>query len=309
MTKHKSPRLFFTGLSMGLADLIPGVSSGTIAFLYGIYDELLFTIKNITGSTFKLLLKGEFKQAFKSIPFSFIIPLFSGMLIAIFTMVNIVSFLLDNHPTLIWSLFFGLVLGSSFAVSKRVKKWSRQHIFTLSIGFVLTFILVGLPAADIASSPIVMFFSGIIGSIAMILPGISGSLILVLIGQYAEVIHAIHDKDFLTLAIFAAGIVTGLALFVRLLTWLLRKHHSIIIALLIGIMLGSLRAIWPWQVEGERGSWAMPLVSDFGTVFAIVLMALGFGLVVLLEKIGMTREHVEDINSREFRQETKHQIG
>lgn len=284
-------RLVFTGLSMGLADLIPGVSSGTIAFLYGIYDELLLAINTITGKSLKLFLKLKIKESIKSIPFSFVIPLFVGMIFSIFTMSNAIKYLLENQPLLIWSLFFGFVLGSAFMIRNRVKLWGVKEILFLAFSCLITFLLVGLPSANIAPSPIVVFFSGIIGSIAMILPGISGSLILVLIGQYKNIIDAIIDKDLLTLFIFATGIIIGVSVFARLLTWLLSKHHNTVMVVLIGIILGSLRSIWPWKgISGE--------VNLLNHIFVpIMLIITGFIFVFLLEKFGITKEHNDDISN------------
>lgn len=285
-------RLLFTGLSMGLADLIPGVSSGTVAFLYGIYDELLYTINIITGKTLKLLLKFQFKKAWQSIPFSFAVPLLIGMLFSIFTMSGAIKYALDNQPMLIWSLFFGFVLGSAFAIRHRVKKWGYKELLWLIASFAVIFILVGLPAVKLDPSPIVVFFSGIIGSMAMLLPGISGSLILVLIGQYRNILNAILEKDFFTLFIFAIGIIIGVSMLARLLSWLLSKHHNTVMVILIGVILGSLRSIWPWkEISVANSSAQIPII-----IISILLVLTGFIIVILLEKIGVAKEHDEDID-------------
>ena len=302
-SEKRTGRLLFTGLSMGFADLIPGVSSGTIAFLYGIYDELLYTIRTLTGAFPKLLFKGQFRKAFSLIPFRFLIPLGAGMIIAIFGLVQAVSYLLDTQALYVWAVFFGLVLGSALVVSKRMRGWTINRGLLLAAGFGLTFCIVGLPALASASSPLVTLGTGAIASMAMILPGISGSLMMVLLGQYEHIITDISNLDVLTLIIFAAGIVIGLALFARLLGWLLHHHHSAVIATLIGVMLGSLRAVWPWQTDASTN--AAP-TFDGTFIVVISLMVAGFILVMLLERFGIAKEH-NDIESKEFQRELKTQ--
>jgi putative membrane protein len=301
--KGRTPRLFLTGLTMGLADLVPGVSGGTIAFLFGIYDELLYTVKLMTGRVPRLVLAGEFKQAFRLIPFGFLLPLGLGLATAIFGLVHIVSFLLETQPVLVWALFFGLVLGSACVVSRRITRWTVQRALLLVVGFVLTFILVGLPSMGGSAAPLAVFATGAIAIMAMILPGISGSLIMVLLGQYEMVINAVADRDFFTLAVFAAGAIVGLALFVRLLTWLMKHYHLAVIAFLIGVMAGSLRRIWPWQTEDVNGDVANALPAvEWSLLFAVVLMCVGLSIVVILERVGIAREH-DDIDTREFKKE------
>lgn len=296
-------RLFFTGLTMGLADLIPGVSGGTIAFLFGIYDELLYTIKLITGKVPKLMLSGKFKQAFKLIPFGFLLPLGIGIGMAIFGLVQIVTFLLDTQPVLVWSLFFGLVLGSAYIVSTRITHWTVQRVLLLLFGFGLTFVVVGLPSVGGSTNPLAVFLTGAIAITAMILPGISGSLIMVLLGQYKIIINAVAERDIAVLASFAAGAVIGLALFVRLLTWLLKHYHLAVIATLVGVMLGSLRRIWPWQTTNSSDvtSNVMPAFS-ISLIWPIALFVVGFFIVIILERIGVAKEHV-DIDTQDFKKE------
>lgn len=314
MTKHDTPetgstkrkrQLFFTGLTMGIADLIPGVSGGTIAFLFGIYDELLYTIKLMTGQVPKLLLVGKFRQAFTLIPFAFLLPLGIGIALAIFGLVQVVSFLLETQPVLVWALFFGLVLGSAYVVSRRITEWTVRRGLLLILGFVVTFIIVGLPSIGGSAAPLAVFATGAIAITAMILPGISGSLIMVLLGQYEIVINAVADRDFSTLAVFAAGAIIGLALFVRLLTWLLKHYHMAVIAFLIGVMAGSLRRIWPWQLEGASGNITNTLPPiEPAVLWALLLMIAGFAIVFILERAGIAREH-DDIDTREFKRELK----
>lgn len=296
-------RLFFTGFTMGLADLIPGVSGGTIAFLFGIYDELLYTIKLMTGKIPKLILAREIKSAFQLIPVSFLLPLGSGIVLAIFGLVKVVDYLLDSQPVFVWSLFFGLVLGSAYVVSGRVTTWTNRRIALILLGFGLTFIVVGLPSIGGSTNPFSLFLTGAIAITAMILPGISGSLIMVLLGQYEIIIEAVSNREFNILVVFAAGAIVGLALFVRLLTWLLKHYHYAVVAVLVGIMLGSLRRIWPWQVveSGDVTRNVLPQISP-SLVWPISLFVIGFVIVILLERIGVAKEHI-DIDTKEFKKE------
>jgi putative membrane protein len=301
--KKKKIRLFFTGLTMGIADLVPGVSGGTIAFVFGIYDELLYTIKLMTGQIPKLILTGNFKKAFQLIPFSFLLPLGIGLVLAIFSFVQIVSFLLKTQPILVWAFFFGLVIGSSYIISKRITKWTISRALLLMLGFVLTFIIIGLPSLGGSVAPIAIFATGAIAITAMILPGISGSLIMVLLGQYEVIINAIAQRDFIILAIFALGAIIGLALFVRLLAWLMKNYHLAVVAFLIGVMIGSLRKVWPWQSVNINGNTTNIFPSiELSLLWVILLAIIGFVIVFILEQVGVVKEH-DDINTREFKKE------
>jgi len=303
--EERKLRLVFTGLTMGLADLVPGVSGGTIALLLGIYDELLYTVKLMTGKVPKLFLAGKFKQAFLLIPFGFLLPLATGLLLAIFGLVRVISYLLEAQPVLVWAFFFGLVLGSVFVISHRVKKWTARRGLLMTLGFGLTFILVGLPSMSGSDSSIAVFATGAIAITAMILPGISGSLIMVLLGQYEVIINAVSDRNFATMTLFALGALCGLALFVRLLTWLMKHYHFAVIAFLVGVMAGSLRRIWPWQVtdSSDVARNVLPQV-ELSLVWAVLLMITGFAIVFILEQLGVAKEQ-DYINTQEFKKELK----
>lgn len=290
---------------MGLADLVPGVSGGTIAFLFGIYDELLYTVRLMTGQVPRLLFARKFKQALALIPFGFILPLGVGIVAAIFGLVQVVSFLLDTQPLLVWAFFFGLVLGSAYVVSRRVTEWTMPRAALLVTGFLVTFVVVGLPSIGGSTAPLAIFSTGAIAITAMILPGISGSLIMVLLGQYEIVIDAVANREYGTLVLFAAGAVTGLALFVRLLTWLLKHYHLAVIACLVGVMAGSLRRIWPWQTENADSTVTNMAPSlEPSLLWAILLAVTGFAIVFALERAGIAAEH-DDINTPEFKKELK----
>lgn len=296
--KNRSLHLLFTGLTMGIADLVPGVSGGTIAFLFGIYDELLRSIKVVTGQVPKNILTGNFTEAFRLIPFGFLVPLTAGLALAIFGFVHVISFLLATQPILVWALFFGLVLGSAYVVYKRITAWTIYRSLLLGLGCGLTFIIVGLPALSGSASPVAVFLTGAIAITAMILPGISGSLIMVLLGQYEVIINAVALRDFATMGIFFAGAIIGLAIFVRLLTWLLKHYYLAVIAFLVGVMFGSLRRLWPWQTTSTEGE-AINLLppAELAVVPVLILIVLGFVIVLLLDRAGITKPH-DDSDTR-----------
>jgi len=298
--KSRTPRLLFTGFSMGVADLVPGVSGGTIAFLYGIYDELLFSIKQVSGTFLKLILKGQFKSAWKVLPLAFLVPLLSGIVIAIFSLSKLVTYLLDNHTVLIWSVFFGLVIGSVYVISKRITHWNLSRISLLVLGAVFTFLIIGLSPIEGNAGALAIFLTGMVAFCAMILPGISGSLIMVILGQYKIVINAVSDRDFGLLIFLALGGAVGLALFSRVLIWLLKHYHAATIAFLIGMMIGSLRKVWPWQIEDQT---VLPDLN-LAILLSVFAMVIGFTLVWYLERLGIAKEH-DDIDDPKFTEQIK----
>ncbi len=306
-------RLFVTGFSMGAADLIPGVSGGTIAFLSGIYEELIASIKLVTGDVLRLFLKLKFVEGLRLIPFRFLIPLALGLFGAIFLLANLLSYLLTSYPVFIWAFFFGLVIASVFVVSKRIKKKSINNTIGFLISAVGAYILVGAVPVETPNNLIFFFLSGMIAICAMILPGISGSFILLLLGKYQQVLGAVINKDFLTLIVFALGAVFGLALFSRVLSWLFSKYHDISVAILAGFMLGSVRKIWPWKEvvltrinsHGEVVPLVekniMPVVFDVSVIIAIVLALIGAGIVLYLGKLDLVKETEEDLTKKQVR--------
>lgn len=302
--KHRI-QIFFTGLTMGLADLVPGVSGGTIALLFGIYDELLYSIKLMTGQVPKLILSGKLKQALQLIPISFLLPLAVGLATAIFGLVWVVSFLLENQPAFLWAFFFGLVLGSAYIISRRITKWTLSRSLLTILGFILTFTVVGLPSLGGNEQPLALFVTGAIAITSMILPGISGSLIMVILGQYEIIINAVANRDFSVLLIFAFGAIVGLALFVRLLTWLMKHYHITVIAFLVGVMVGSLRRVWPWQSTdaGNKATNVLPS-AELSLLITLTLIVIGFAIVFVLERVGVAREQ-DFITTRGFKQEFK----
>jgi putative membrane protein len=278
---------------MGAADLVPGVSGGTMAFILGIYHHLLDALHAINLRFVRLLLSLRWKEAFHSFPWQFLASLGLGIAIAIVTLSRPIHWALGEHPSLVWAFFFGLVLASVSVVRKRVSHWSPALVFLLVVAATLTFYFVGLLPLETPHTPLLVFLSGAIAICAMILPGISGAFILVLLGKYRYILGALISLDIFILLIFGAGCVIGLLSFSRLLRWLIARFHDPTIAALIGIMIGSLRKVWPWQAaHGEGSTLSAVLLPQTFTLYdsiALLLMAIGFALVWSIEKFSAHR--------------------
>jgi putative membrane protein len=288
-------KLFVTGFSMGSADIVPGVSGGTIALLFGVYEKLINSIKIMTGDVVKLAVKGKFGQALKVAPLGFLMPLGLGLVTAIFVMSSILQTLLHDYPVLTWSVFFGLVLASTLVISKEVKKWQASSLILLAVAALATYLVVGSIPMETPATPLAFFLSGAVGICAMILPGVSGSFLLILLGKYTQVLNAVTNFDVVTLGIFMLGAGVGIATFSRVLSYLFDKHHNKLIAVLTGMLIGSLRKIWPWkEVVLERlnsHGEMVPVVEKnivpgLGTeaLFAVLLSTAAFLLVWKLSK-------------------------
>lgn len=292
--------LTLKGMAMGAADVVPGVSGGTIAFISGIYEELITSINNINLEALKILKNKGFKAAWDHVNGTFLLFLLSGIVISILSLSKLVLYLLENHPILIWSFFFGLVVASSLLIAKSIKKWSLSTLVVLLIGTTIAFFISSAQTVAAGASGWYIFLSGAIAICAMILPGISGSFILVLMGSYHIVLNALHDKELGLIGLFAAGCLVGILSFARLLKFLFSKYKEITIALLTGFMIGSLYKVWPWKEK--IGSAPIVVHSDgkedwmttnvLPTNFegdallfpAIACLLLGFLLIVVLER-------------------------
>lgn len=274
------PRLFVVGLCMGTADLVPGVSGGTVAFVAGIYSEMLAAAKRMTGPVPLALLRLRFREARRLAPLGFVVPLLTGMFLAIFSLSHLLAYLLDYHPVLIWSFFWGLIGASVLVVIRRVGLWTPSRLAGCAIATVLTYILVGLTPAKIEATPLHFFFGGAIAISAMILPGISGSFILLILGMYENVLDALNRRDWALLGIFIAGTLFGLAIFARVLSLVFSRYHDTAVALMIGVILGSMRRVWPWRDETDVNLMP-PLTGQLG--WAILIMMVGAFLVLWLE--------------------------
>ncbi len=244
--------LIARGFLMGSADVVPGVSGGTMAFILGIYEELIGSIRTIGRSEFwRPALTLRWGQALQAVNWPFLLAVGSGIGLAVITLARGLEWLLIHQPVLLWSFFFGLVLGSVLAVSRRIRRWRLPLWSALIAGGIGAYWLVGLVPLHTPNTWWFLFLSGAVAICAMILPGISGAFILVLLGKYQAVLSAVNQRDFVTLALVAAGAAVGIISFAQLLGWLFRRYHDLTVALLTGLMLGSLRKVWPWKVTLE----------------------------------------------------------
>lgn len=289
--------LVFRGMAMGAADVVPGVSGGTMAFILGIYEELLGSIRMIGQPDFwKAVLGLRIKDAIQMINLNFLIAVFVGIVLAVLSLAQGLEWMLHNEPELLWSFFFGLVLASVVVVSKSVKKWNFPLVLAMLIAAVDAFVLVGLVPLETPNSAWFLFLCGAIAICAMILPGISGSFILLLLGKYQYILGAVNDRDIVTIGIVGAGAILGLVTFAQLLSWLFKRYHDLTVALLTGLMIGSLRKIWPWKEVLEfivRKGEEIPTVErnilppayDGEFAFAVFLALAGFIFVFILDRV------------------------
>lgn len=248
---------------MGAADVIPGVSGGTIAFITGIYYRLLSAINAFNLELIQIFRKEGLKAAWRKIDGNFLAALLGGIFFSIFSFAKLFKYLIEHHPVLIWSFFFGLIIGSVYLVARKITRWNLQAFIALLLGTIISYYITIMPPSDNVDSLVYIFFCGMLAICAMILPGISGSFVLLLLGAYATVLGAISGfidaiKSGLSseiiasgsiLVVFAAGCVIGLISFSKLLTWTLNRFYDVTIALLTGFLLGSLNKIWPWKVN------------------------------------------------------------
>lgn len=281
---------------MGIAELVPGVSGGTIAFVTGIYEEFITSINNVNLHTLKVLKNEGFVSFWKKLNGNFLVALLVGMLISIFSLSKVIAWLLEDHPIPTWAFFFGLVLASVIFVAKSINQWGVLAIFLFIIGTASAFYITTLPPSTSTGSLPFIFFSGAIAICAMVLPGISGSFILVLLGSYKIVLEAVNDKNFSIILAFAFGAIFGVLSFARILKWMFTNFKDVTLAVLTGFILGSLNKIWPWKniIEiiqiGKKEIIINENISPFAFVgdnqlsFAIVTAIIGFSLIFILEK-------------------------
>lgn len=239
--------IFLKGAAMGAADVVPGVSGGTIAFISGIYDRLLAAIAACTLGKVIWLFKGRFRETWQAIDGAFLFTLLAGILTSIASLARLISYLLDNHPELIWSFFFGLILVSIFLIVRQIRRWRPLTVGAFALGAVFAYLITVAAPLQLSPTPLMIFVAGAIAICAMILPGISGSFILLLLGLYPAVLGAVKDVNLSLLGLFALGCVTGLLSFSRLLYWLLQHARNITLAFLTGLLVGSLNMVWPWK--------------------------------------------------------------
>ena len=239
--------LVLKGAGMGAADVIPGVSGGTIAFISGIYEELVDSIKSINLQTLRLLALLRISQFIKAVNGWFLIAVFGGVFISIFSLARVMKSLLHNYPVLVWAFFFGLILASSIFVLRTAGRMTLKVWLSFLSGIGIAWFITTVSPATTPDYWWFIFICGAIGICAMILPGISGAFILLLLGKYEFIITAVSELDIPVIAIFLAGAVIGLILFSKLLSWLLKQYHAVTISILAGFMIGSLNKVWPWK--------------------------------------------------------------
>ena len=254
-SKKQQFLLFLKGMAMGAADVVPGVSGGTVAFITGIYEELINTINGVNLQNLRLLKSDGFSAFWKAINGRFLLVLLSGIALSVLTLASQITHLLETQPILVWSFFFGLVLASIVVIFKDVNGWRWFDIVialaTASFAYYTTTLE---PLVNGDASSLYLFIAGAIAICAMILPGISGSFILVLLGAYEPVLAAIKNRDIQTLGVVVLGAITGILTFSRILKWLFANYKNSTLLALIGFILGSLNKLWPWK---EVVSWRM----------------------------------------------------
>jgi len=308
------------GIAMGAADVVPGVSGGTIAFISGIYEELIDSIDTINLGVFKVWKQNGFKSAWNSINGSFLLALFSGIAISILSLAKLIKYLLHNEPILLWSFFFGLVLASILYIGKQIQSWSPKIIIAIILTSIVSyFITLAEPFAS-PDSPFYLLFCGFIAIIAMILPGVSGAFILLILGVYETAINTINNlreglftwnmelfkEAFINFSLLAVGAIVGLKVFSKILNWMFKNHKNLTLAVLTGFMIGSLNKIWPWKLvtktrinsEGlevtvlDESILPTSYIGDSQIMIAIVFIVIGFAAILVLENVGKKKAHV-----------------
>lgn len=243
--------LTLKGCAMGMADVVPGVSGGTIAFITGIYEELVESIRSVDLGALKLLATGRFSAFWRRINGSFLFSVLLGVAVSILSLARLMTYLLTHHPIEIWSFFFGLIVASALLVSRQVGKWNWRTVLALAIGVAVAWWITVVSPAETPNDWWFILLSGAIAICAMILPGISGAFILLLLGKYHYIMQAVGDLNIPVILVFVAGAIAGIISFSHLLSWLLKHWHDCTIALLMGFMIGSLNKVWPWKETVE----------------------------------------------------------
>jgi len=296
------------GIGMGAADVIPGVSGGTIAFITGIYEELVDSIKSINYASVRKIWTAGLHSFWKAVNGNFLLSVVVGILISVVSLARILEYILINYPIQIWSFFFGLIIASAVFVARKIDRWNIIILIFFIAGIVAAFLITSFTPAETTNAYWFIFLSGALAICAMILPGISGSFILLLLGKYQFILNALNEGKIDVIAILLVGAVIGIISFANLLSWLLKRYHHITIALLAGFMLGSLNKIWPWKItissftdsHGELkplvqqnvlpGRFAEALQTD-PQIFSAVLLALaGIAIILLFEGISRLRK-------------------
>lgn len=290
------------GMGMGAADVVPGVSGGTIAFITGIYEELINSIKSVNLNTIKLLLNFKLTDFWKAVNGNFLLSIVLGIGISFVSLAKLIKYLLEQHPILIWSFFFGLIVASALVIARKITEWKIRSIIAMLIGIGIAYMVTVVTPAETTNAYWFLFLSGALAICAMILPGISGAFILLLLGKYEFVLSALSNFKFDVIAVVGVGAAVGLLSFSNLLSWLLKKYHNMTIALLSGFMIGSLNKVWPWKETistfTDRHGVEKALVQEnilpqtfenltgqgSNLVLAVGLAFIGFFLIIIMDK-------------------------
>ena len=297
-------RVYFKGMAMGAADIVPGVSGGTIAFISGIYERLINALAQFSPGLITVFKEQGFRGVWQAVDGQFLLILFTGILTSIFTLAKVISFLLSSYPSMVWGFFLGLVAGSIWFVLSAIRHISMSIVIYIALGATISYLVTSFSPTLLEPTHINLFLSGAVAICAMILPGVSGSFLLLLLGMYTPVIAAIKNLEMVTLSVFATGCAVGLVLFTHVLRWLLKKYHDITMAVLTGFLIGALNKIWPWKHTIEYRF--NPQGEDVPTVQAnlfpmdyealtgqpsywpwvILLAVCGLFMVIFLERLG-----------------------
>ncbi|MFA5678965.1 MAG: DUF368 domain-containing protein [Pseudomonas sp.] len=291
-------------MAMGAADVVPGVSGGTIALIVGVYERLLRALGSCTPDKLLWLLRGRVRETWQAIDGTFLLVLIAGILTSIAAFANLLGYLLEEHAELTWSFFFGLIMVSVYIVAREVHRWRIWTVLLVALGAGFAYTITVAAPMQWSSAPLFIFLAGAIAICAMILPGISGSFILVLLGLYTTILGAVRTLDLVTLVIFAVGCAVGMLSFARLISWLLEHARNATMAVATGLLIGSLNKVWPWKQtiswrENSKGvlepmhqNNVLPATYESLTgepswwVAGVVLMAAAILLVITLEWIG-----------------------
>lgn len=292
---------YLKGMAMGAADIVPGVSGGSIALIAGIYQQLLDSINAFNLDNLLLLKSFQIKELYARVNGNFLLSLLLGIMTSIFALSSVITYLMEEQPIPLWSFFTGLILVSAFLILKEIKRWNWAILAAIVLGTLIAWWVTNLPPTTTPDAGWFTFVAGAIAICAMILPGISGSFILLILGKYETILAALAQKDFLTLALFASGCLVGILTFSRVVAFLLRRFHDVTIGLLSGFMLGSVNELWPWKVvtswrtssSGQQKPFLTEniLPSDYlaqvgqepNLLWAIGAFLFGIGLVLFIE--------------------------
>lgn len=296
--------IYFKGMAMGAADVVPGVSGGTIALIVGVYERLLKALGSCTPDKLLWLARGRIRETWRAIDGTFLVALLGGILTSIAAFANLLGYLLETHGELTWSFFFGLILVSVYIVGREVDRWNLWTLLLVALGAGFAYMITVAAPVQWSSAPLFIFLAGSIAICAMILPGISGSFVLVLLGLYATILGAVRSFDLVMLVTFAAGCAVGMLSFARLVSWLLEHARNATMAAATGLLIGSLNKVWPWKQtiswrENSKGV-PEPLLQDnvlpttYETltgepswwIAGLLLMLVAVALVLTLEWIG-----------------------